>query len=598
MQTLLSTRLLSVDAAKIHEVDTTNAQSLRSLWTVFSKCADYMEEGRRLENLSWRLWTRETFCVEPVASRNTPVLPRLRAESSDVPELSVSVDSAVSEADRLESHIGRPPTQDYKPVIVGEDSLLTLYRGKEKPITTVGLERMFQRIREQRILEPLSPLLTPVAPPAVDVTPVVDVTPRPSSSTPAPVPAAAPKPASTASYLALHHQHQSAESCSTTAPEGNDSDVVPAAGSDTSVSSSGVLPPKPALLKSPSIVRGFSPSHISSSYRSNPKLTPEASMMTKGMTHPKPSAARRKGGMFILGASSGDEESSFEDRMVAPAPGPGPQRSSLSEELSKSGGSSVPEPNRKMASFKEEVESRTIPHVESAHEDEDAIETDDEVSESAIDDEDDDSEWEDSVTGSVRSSVDEKDLFQRVDSRPNLVSRRSLLTMMIHQPAKGHSRSSPALHRSRVTSPNGPPDEVSADEDDENLTMRGPDVPRSKPITMKAIPQPASAHSPRTTRRNMLATELTESLRRHLLWERQQKSATANAASKRRHTAYDVANLQEYPGAGGAAKGQKPGVNITGPGAVAQTRDKEYSKNSSWNNYYDYGPWEYHAKGW
>lgn len=556
---------------------------------MFSKCADYIEEGRRLENLSWRLFSRETFCVEPVASRSTPVLASLRAESGDVPELSVSVDSAVSEMDRLESHMERPSIQDYKPVIAGEDSH-ALYRGKEKPITSVSLERMFQRIREQRILEPLSPLLTPVAPPAVDVTPaVVDVTPRPSS----------PKPASTASYLALQHQHQSAESCSTTAPEGNDSDVVPSTGSDTSVSSSGVLPPKPALLKSPSIVRGFSPSHISSSYRSSPKLTPEASLMAKAVNSPKPSVARRKGGMFILGASSGDDESSFEDRMVAPATGPGPQRSSLSEELSKSG-DNMPARNRKTASFKEEVESRTIHQVDSAHEDEDAIESEDEeVSESAIEDDDDDSDWEDSVGGSVHSSVDEKDLFQRVDSRPNLVSRRSLLTMMIHQPAKVHStRSSPALRRSRITSPNGPPGEASAEEDDENLTMRGPDVPRSKPITMKAIPQPASAHSPRTTRRNMLATELTESLRRHLLWERQQKSATANAAAKRRHTACDVANLQEYPGANGAVKGQKQGMNITGGGATLQTKDKDFSKNGSWNNYYDYGPWEYHAKGW
>ncbi|KAN0070315.1 Protein of unknown function (DUF3295) domain containing protein [Elaphomyces granulatus] len=130
------------------------------------------------------------------------------------------------------------------------------------------------------------------------------------------------------------------------------------------------------------------------------------------------------------GASSGDDESSFEDRMAAPAPGPGSQHSSLSEELSKSG-DSMPERNRKMASFKE-VESRTIHHVDSAHEDEDAIETEnEEVSESAIEDDDDDSEWQDSVEGSVRSSVDEKDLFQRVDSRPNLVSRRSLLTRLV-----------------------------------------------------------------------------------------------------------------------------------------------------------------------
>ena len=71
------------------------------------------------------------------------------------------------------------------------------------------------------------------------------------------------------------------------------------------------------------------------------------------------------------------------------------------------------------------------------------------------------------------------------------------------------------------------------------------------------IPQSGSAQSiiqtttngydsPRTTRRNMLASELTVSLRQDLLWERQQKTQTANAV-KRRHTAHDVANLKQYP---------------------------------------------------
>jgi hypothetical protein len=103
---------------------------------------------------------------------------------------------------------------------------------------------------------------------------------------------------------------------------------------------------------------------------------------------------------------------------------------------------------------------------------------------------------------------------------------------------------------------------------------------------MKPSPQ-SVAHSPRTTRRNMLATELTESLRRHLLWERQQKSATANAF-KRRHTAHDMANLQEYP------KGPQQGPAPTSTGAL----QNDVAKTGSWNHYTDFGPWEYHAKGW
>jgi hypothetical protein len=156
-------------------------------------------------------------------------------------------------------------------------------------------------------------------------------------------------------------------------------------------------------------------------------------------------------------------------------------------------------------------------------------------------------------------------------------------------------RSTPALQRSRIASPNGPSDPNSVKEEESNLTMRGPDVPRSKPIIVRSNNTQASgAHSPRTTRRNMLATELTESLRRHLLWERQQKSTTANAVFKRRHTTHDVANLQEYPGPNGS-NGNRPG---NGSNPLNQSKDKDLSKNGSWNNYNDYGPWEYHVKGW
>jgi hypothetical protein len=101
----------------------------------------------------------------------------------------------------------------------------------------------------------------------------------------------------------------------------------------------------------------------------------------------------------------------------------------------------------------------------------------------------------------------------------------------------------------------------------------------------------------------MLATELTESLRRHLLWERQQKSATANAFLKRRHTAHDMKNLQEFPGP--KSKGPHRAAGVAGASAAGenhlgnQAREKDLTKNGSWTNYTtDYGPWEYHVKGW
>ncbi|PGH17369.1 hypothetical protein AJ80_04824 [Polytolypa hystricis UAMH7299] len=582
MPSRLSTPVLTVDPAKIHEVDTRNAESLHGMWMVFSRCADYMEEGRRLENLSWRLWNRETFCVEPTTPRKFQR--RARHDSKDVPALSTSVESAASdEAERIESHIRSPARGvECKPAIVGEDSALSISRGKEKHITSLRLEKMVYNIKEKKSLEPLQSLPTP--PPQ----PTVDITPRPSSPTPAPVPQQQEQPQPQPPSQPTVRPQQSSESCSTTALDGAESDHPVAAASDTSVSSAG-------LVKSSSIVKGFSPG-ISSSYRSHSKLS-SSPVPTKTTLPAKPSPLKKKGGMFTLGGSSGDDESSFEDRMVAKV-----QRSSLSEGLH-----SQLAPSKKVASFSRIVESRTIKPIRESSDDEDAILTDDEeISESAIEDDDDSSDWEDSVTESGRSSVDEKELFQRVDSRANLVSRRSLLTMMMHQPERmpgpvavksgvAGSRSTPALQRSRITSPNQQESAVgSADDDDGNLTMRGPDVPRSKPIIVKSMPAHPPAHSPRTTRRNMLATELTESLRRHLLWERQQKT-TAQAAFKRRHTSHDMANLQEYPGPQEGSKGAqlKQGQQPAGP-----AKDKETSKNNSWNHYFENGPWEYHIKGW
>ena len=549
-----------------------------------------MDQGRRLENLSWRLWTRETFCVEPEKQHNPSVLPKLRSEAGDLPELSASVESAASEqAERIEAHIKRPQFSDYRPAVVREDSLASLGRGKEKHITSLDLERMVLNIKEKKNLEPLASMVEPAAP-------VVDITPRPSTPTPTPPSVSTTRQVPSFSRPAPQPR-QSTESCSTTAPEGNDSDAAQLNASDTSVSSSVVFPPASELIKSPSVVRGFSPSHISSSYRSQPKLAVDPTP-SNATTTLKPSPLKKKGGMFTLGGSSGDDdESSFEERMVT--------QNNQTDPGSVQPAASNPSPSKKVASFSDHV---SIRHPKSpCRSDEDAIETDDEVSESAIDD-DEDSDWEDSVTESGRSSVDERpELFQRVDSRPNLVSRRSLLTMMMHQPARmpgNQFRSSPALQRSRLTSPNGPSIPASPPEnDEENLTMRGPDVPRSKPIVMKPPPPQSVAHSPRTTRRNMLATELTESLRRHLLWERQQKSATANAFLKRRHTAHDMKNLQEYPGPKGPHR--SPGAGPSHPAAAgevnasAQIRDKDLAKNGSWTNYAtDYGPWEYHVKGW
>lgn len=291
--------------------------------------------------------------------------------------------------------------------------------------------------------------------------------------------------------------------------------------------------------------------------------------------------------MFVLGGSSGDDDSSFDEQMSCQ-----PTRHS-----SLTAGLKLPLRSKKQTSFKDEVESRTINHHKS-HEDEEVFESDDEgdAPESAIEedeeeDDEDGSDWEDSVSDSAEPLTNDKQLFQRVDSRPNITSRRSLLTTLMHQPDRAAafanlaSKSTSDLQRSRTSPPIGPSAGTSAEEEEEEeedsgLAMLPPNMTRSKPIIVTTSNTHPPALSPRTTRRNMLATELTQSLRKHLLWERQQKSTTANAVLKRRHTAHDVANLQEYPG-------QKPSQ-------ISQ----DGSKTNSWNHYFDHGLGEYHQTGW
>ena len=400
-------------------------------------------------------------------------------------------------------------------------------------------------IKETKTVEPLSASIAEAMPPA----PVVDVTPKASSP-----PQQEPQP--------QLHPHRSSDSSTSTghfSSVASDKSSTMHLDSDTSVSSS-------SLTKSRSVVRGFSPSQVSSSYRSNTHLAAPATAIAMRSPQQKHEAPK-KSAMFTLGGSSGEEESSFEDRMsVKP-------RSSLSEGLRR--------PTvGKQTSFKDVVESNTI--REGMHEDsEAAIESDEDVSESAIDDDDDDEDWEDSPTESRSSSVDQKQIFKRVESRPNLVSRRSLLTTLMHEPqraaalANAASRSTPAMRRSRTSSPSGP-SMASSPEDGQPLELKANPtaIPRTRPLAMAVD---TYLPSPRTSRRNMLADELTSSLRQHLLWERQQKSTTF-AAFKRRHTTQDMANLKQYP--------EPP------------REGSREQKNESWNHYFEAGLGEYHQRGW
>jgi hypothetical protein len=500
-----------------------------------------MEDGKRYENMAWRLWSRETFCCQPdpVPAPQWAFQRQLSASATDMPELSTSVASDDSNLESAITTTSRSDLSADRPDLRRHDSATSQARGKH--MTPIGLEKVVNSIQEKKFIEPLSPLPAQLAPPVAEQKPVQDNTTLPSTARP-----------------------------------------IPEASTSTDVSEH-------------SVVRGFEPGHISTSARSSTNLnpTPILKKTSSFVTKPLPAkadASKKRQPMFTLGGSSEEENgSSFEAYSL--------QRSSLSQQLRNAA------PMRKTTSFKNEVSTRTFHDVSESSEA--AIESDsedDDVDESAIEEEDSDEEWEDddNEESGPPSVAEHRPQFPRVDSQANLTSRRSLLTTALHQGDRASalqnaaSRSSPAIRRSRTHTPNGP-SAGSSPHEDSGLMMRE-QASRPKPIIMTTSNVHPPAMSPKTTRRNMLTSELTGSLRQNLLWERQQKNATTNAVAKRQQSAVNLPALRRA-----MTTGDVKGLNTNEQQAqIRSTTFRDDNKpDSSYNQFFDGGDaQEYHRSGW
>ncbi|KAL3953352.1 hypothetical protein ACCO45_013295 [Purpureocillium lilacinum] len=582
----LDTHVLTVDANVIHKVDTANPANLYSMWTVFSRCADSVEQGRRLENLSWRLWQREQLVesddtttpeiAAPVTTTTTTTqtLPQdVPAETRlpDVPQLSGSVDSLEDEAVEFTS-VSAP--LEIRPRIRRMDSSTSSRSKRDRHISSDDFEKMIVSIVKDK-----APLSAPTTQQAA--APTAPFTPATRKELPIPAPAF--------------------ERSGSTTTESQS----PSKDSDRQSDDSQASPPRP---RATNVVRGFSPA--AAQVMAFPQATHDAIPEPSSSPAAKPVQPKKQPAKFALGGScSSSEQGQSVDNLKAPVPPVAAVAAKKSmftlggssgEESSLKSAIASPRPAgfaKKQASFSNHVMTRTIDQSDPA------IDSDTEaeyVDESAIDDDEDSSDWEDSVEDSGKSSVVDENLFARVPSKVNLTSRPSLISIMMAQndraKALGNhaSQSTSAIPRSRAgpstPSLGGSPN----DSDEAPLMMKGmrhhqhhalkpiSEIPRSSAQPIAAAPNHVHAQaalSPRTTRRNMLATELTESLRRHLLWERQQKSSTANAVLKRRHTSHDVANLKQYP-------------------EKACMKDTE-DDSTSWNQYFSKEALNgYHSKGW
>ncbi|KAI8950287.1 DUF1752-domain-containing protein [Xylaria longipes] len=576
--------VLTVDPNVIHKVDTNNPHNLFSMWTVFSRCAESVEQGRRLENLSWRLWTREALCcetttqtkTEKTASATGTIPPQDIPDKHripDVPQLSGSVDS-VADEEAIELTTESDPVEIFRPHIQRQDSCASSRsRGRERHITSDHLEKMVVTIIKEK------------------------------------VPNLSPLPHIVSSSVETDSDHL--QSCSSEAEE---TPTTPATESAEAVSSAltsqNSTNSESSELHATTVVRGFSPSQFSSARGSHEPKFLQSDLIPEPHSSPAPKPVlSKKPAKFALGGSSGDESSpSLElhqpvlplkkSKMFQIGGSSGSteeQSPSLKSALHSGKPNSLLGAHKKQTSFSNQITTRTIstPSDQSGSY----------VDESAIDDDDEDSEWEDSIEESGKSSMDDTVTFKRVPSKPNLTSQRSLISLMFagqqEERARGlsnyASHSTPAIAQRAGQLRNVPNGAASPNDSDDNMLemrrglRRTPlkpitEVPRSgaQPIMTKPTTHyhQQTALSPRTTRRNMLATELTESLRRQLLWERQQKVSTQNAVLKRRHTSHDVANLKQYP--------ERSYMN----------KSKDEFNANSWNQFLREENGGYHAQGW
>lgn len=537
---------------------------------VFSRCADSVQNGRRLENLSWRIWQREqlveskTRAAAAHLTSHTTSLPQniySEARLPEVPQLSGSVES-VADDEAVEFTSVSAPLDIARPHILRQDSSS---RRDRQHISSDDFEKMILSIVKDK-----APLSAPTQT-------------SPISRTQKPVVFSPPS-----------IQRSGSTTTESQSPS-KDSDMTP---SEADSQPSPEMGPRTAT----TVVRGFSPSKspmpLSISQRStklDPIPEPTSSPVAKHVQSKKAPTT------FQLGAScsSSEQGRSLETRQPVMLKKSAFQIGVSSEEEGSLKSAILSHRSRlsdqkKQTSFSNHVSTRTIESADNA------IDSDSEgdyVDESAIDDDDDSSDWEDSLEDSGKSSMDDR-FFQRVDSKVNLTSRRSLITLGLAkneraQKLGGHaSQSTSAIHRSRGQAPGSAAAGSPNDSDEAPLMMRGArpsrlgpirEIPRSSAQPIAAPPSHAHAQaalSPRTTRRNMLADELTESLRRHMIWERKQKSSTANAVLKRRHTSHDVANLQQYP-------------------EQACIKADENEDAAKWDSYFAKEQYNgYHSKGW
>lgn len=480
-----------------------------------------IENGRRIENIAWRLEYKQ---------RQSRSIHASTACEDRAPALSSSVESAAS----IDSFTTGTTTEGVA-IAMKKDTATDTFQNLVLSIKS-----------KQEIKDPLSQLpstMDRISPPASTI---AYISPTPSSTT---IQACAPTPRpSSRQSIPVD------SSASTLASDLTTSTQLSPTVSHVSSTSAG---------SEHSVIRGFKPGHKDgiSSYTSQSQLAPpSAPQATEPIPTPilkqggnKRSSAATKKTLFQVGSGDSSDGSAKAMQDHTPAQS---QRDSK--------GSSMKRPAfAKKTSFKEEVVE-----IESKKEnmfrlgdDEDggAIESDteddeedsaqpEEVSESAIEDDD---EWEDD---GEPDDEPQPMTFRRTASKPELTSRRSLIADGLHENERSAAMlaaaTSPSqqLRRSRTSTPNGPSMPGSPQDDGPLTTQQA----HNRVVSYADLRHPGrTVLSPAQTKHNIIAHELAaDNLRGHVVHERRTtKSPYAKrkpeADPKRARTYTDMQSLAD-----------------------------------------------------
>jgi len=494
---------------------------------VFTKCAENLENGRRLENFSWRLWYREAhFFDDPTTTVSKPIPfdskspPEQQALSPA--EVLSDLSSSVGSASDLEddhrhaadqSHDLTPNDESHaspRPCLGRRES--SSRRQNVKHLSPESFKSLIESLEPQSAAaekwktlkrgEASEEQPAPVKEPAAQE-PAVQEPAVPPASPPVPKPAVPTDiPVMRARTL-----------------------------SDTAHGSPGNGSGRSLQRVSSSIVRGFTPENPSISRRLAPADPPQDRDTT---------VETRKKPKFYIGSSVSDSDDEDTPLALKPSIKP-PNKSNISPPGMKRASSNG---SVKKTHFHEIVDTKILPAPS-------AEESEDEVEDSAVVSDDEDDEWEDSQSDNGETQDDH--LFDKREDT-HLPSRGSMLSTLFKSKSD-YNLSSQALKatnefiRSRPSPALTPRTQAVLPAEVSGITA-GIRIPQATITCDNAFVPPIPA-SPRTTRRRMLASELSESLRRNLLWERQHRAMTNSnntAALKRRHTSNDLARLKEFPG--------------------------------------------------